>query len=254
MRESTLQDFIVPICRARVSANLAVLERLEGTAFFMNDGGIFLTAKHVLEVAEGSGTIRGLNVKGEDRTSNFFAKLIDVEFAPEPFDVAIGKVNYRSRSWFSPYRGEVTGWSEVATLGYPESALNIEPNKFNIHLRFLKGYVQRLIESDELPSHKPHPPCFELSFPIPNGLSGAPLFLARGMDRQELIGIFVKSFDSEVVIDAITEIEENGAQFKEKRSRVEQYGIAHSLLALLEWRPALLQGKNLSDVILRTTE
>jgi hypothetical protein len=255
MRAPFLQDYVVPVCQAEVSANNAKLSRLEGTAFFINRDGFFLTAGHVLRVvmADSSGLTWGLNLKGLSSNDNFFAPLGEIDFAPAPFDIGIGRVNYHSKSWFSPYSADgVRGWTDVATLGYPASALNTTPEKFNIHLRLLKGYIQREINEDELPVHRPHPHCYELSFPIPNGLSGSPLFSTEGNGRQ-LIGVCVKSFDVEIVIDSFTEVDDQGKRFSEKRARVEQYGIAHSILPLCDWRPSLLKGKSLKEAIASST-
>lgn len=253
MRAAVLQDYVVPICRAEISSGRANLTRLEGSAFFINESGIYLTAAHVMRSIGRAGPVSnyGLNVKDiNDATLNLFAPLHGYEFAPAPYDIAIGKIEYRSRSWFAVYQGpEIEGWLDIATFGYPASALNTTLEHFNIHLRLLKGYVQRPINANELPAHKPHPKCFELNFPIPNGFSGAPLFIPKGKDSQQLIGVCVSSFDSEIVIDAISEISESGTKFTERRARVEQYGIAHSILTLLDWKPGILQGKSLGDVI-----
>jgi hypothetical protein len=226
------------------------LKRLEGTAFFINDEGVFLTAGHVVRAVKAqSGLTWGLNVKGFRASDNLFAAVSEIDFAPSPFDIAIGKVHYRSKNWFTPFLDEgVGGWHDVATLGYPASALNTTPERFNNHLRLLKGYIQREIAADELPVHRPHPNCFELSFPIPNGLSGSPLFSAKGKNQQ-LIGVCVGSFDVEIVIDDFTHVDDDGKKFSERRVRVEQYGIAHSILPLWKWRPSFLQGKSLAEAI-----
>ena len=251
MRDPFLQDYVVPVCQAEKSVSSARLTRLEGTAFFINPNGFFLTAGHVLRVvtADSSGLTWGLNLKGLTSNHNFFAPLGEIEFAPAPFDIGIGRVHHPSQSWFTPCSADgIRGWRDVATLGYPASALNTTPEKFNIHLRLLKGYVQREINEDELPVHRPHPHCYELSFPIPNGLSGSPLFSAEGQGQQ-LIGVCVGSFDVEIVIDNFTEVDDQGRTFSEKRARVEQYGIAHSILPLWDWRPSLLKGKSLKEAI-----
>ncbi len=254
MRKALLQDFIVPICRADILPHKARLTRLEGTAFFINDRGVFLTAGHVIRSIQATSNEThigyGVNVKANDSAgTNAFVRLVEFEHAPSPFDVAIGKVDFISRSWFSVYSGaKIEGWKDVATLGYPQSALDPDPERFRIHLRSLKGHVQRAIGADELPAHRPHPDCFELNFAITNGLSGAPLFITR-RDVQELIAICVYSVDSEVVIDSLTEIHDDGSRFEERRSRVEQYGIAHSLLPLMDWKPAILKGMSLRDAI-----
>jgi hypothetical protein len=256
-REAVLQDYVVPICHAEISAGRANLTRLEGTAFFINEAGIYLTAGHVVRAVVTSATqsnqVYGLNVKGHSATNNLFTPLLAYEFAPAPFDIAIGIVDHRSKSWFTPYTGpKIEGWLDIATLGYPASALNTSPEKFNIHLRLLKGYVQRPISADELPAHIPHPDCFELNFPIPNGLSGSPLFTPQGTGQQQLVGVCVSSFDSEIVVDEVSEIDDRGNRFSERRARIEQYGIAHSILPLLDWAPPLLKGRALRDVIVQS--
>jgi hypothetical protein len=255
MRAPFWQDYVVPVCQAEVSTNNEKLTRLEGTAFFINRDGVFLTAGHVLQVvkADASGLTWGLNLKGLTSNHNFFAHLGEIDFAPAPFDIGIGRVNHPSLSWFSPYSADgARGWTDVKTLGYPASALNTTPEKFNIHLRLLKGYIQREINEDELPIHRPHPHCYELNFPIPNGLSGSPLFSTEG-NRRQLIGVCVKSIDVEIIIDSFTEVDDQGNRFREKRARVEQYGIAHSILPLLDWRPSLLKGKSLKEAIAPST-
>ena len=65
-------------------------------------------------------------------------------------------------------------------MGYPETALNTSAGNFNIHARMLKGYVQRLVAAGEISLIAPHPACYELSFPVTLGMSGAPLFAAEG--------------------------------------------------------------------------
>ena len=117
MRAPFLQDYVVPVCQAEVSANNAKLTRLEGTAFFINRDGFFLTAGHVLRVvmADSSGLTWGLNLMGLTSNHNFFAHLGEIDFAPTPFDIGIGRVNYPSQSWFSPYSADgARGWTDVA--------------------------------------------------------------------------------------------------------------------------------------------
>jgi hypothetical protein len=49
VREFLLEDFVVPICEAERRSNQAFVKRLFGTAFFISDEGIYLTAAHVLQ-------------------------------------------------------------------------------------------------------------------------------------------------------------------------------------------------------------
>jgi hypothetical protein len=120
-REAVLQDYVVPICLAEISTGRAHLTRLEGSAFFINEEGVYLTAGHVIRAVVdrgvGSDQAYGLNVKGADTAaSNFFAPLRRYEFAPKPFDIAVGLVDYRSKGWFTPYSGQkIEGWKDIAT-------------------------------------------------------------------------------------------------------------------------------------------
>ena len=253
MRESLLQDYVIPICSAEMNGGAAELRRLLGTAFFINGEGVFLTAKHVLQaIADdaSSGLEHGLCVKSHDATvANLFAPLQGWESAPEPYDIALGRLDARSRAWFSrPEESRAAPWRDVATLGYPETALNIAAGNFNIHARMLKGYVQRLVAAGEIDLIAPHPDCYELSFAVTSGLSGSPLFAAE-MSRQELIGVCVGSYSAEVTEYHSTLVEEDGSRFEERGLKVEQIGIAECLFPLLDWTPHISGGRSLAELI-----
>ena len=144
MRESLVQDYVIPICSAERFKGSVSLRQLLGTAFFINSAGVFLTAKHVLQQVDKdtSGAVDyGLCVKSQDATAaDMFAPLKRWEGAPEPYDVAIGIVDARSRAWFSrPGESPATPWKDVATLGYPETALNTSAGNFNVQPRNVEG-------------------------------------------------------------------------------------------------------------------
>lgn len=254
-QDPLLQEFVIPICQVKLIAGGVNIEKLFGTAFFINANGVFLTAKHVIENAaaatNGYDIRYGLITKSDTQFGkSVFVWIQEFEFAPHPFDVAIGIANPHSKCFFSiPTQEKIEGWQDVATFGYPETAINIDVEKFNIHLRHLKGYIQRPIPADELPVGRPHPDSFELSFPITNGLSGSPLFIPKGSVIQEIVGVCVKSFESEIVIDSVTDIDESGKVLTEKRAKVEQYGIAESIFPLLDWTPKLLGGKSIRQTM-----
>ncbi len=249
-RPPALEDYVVPVVEATLETSLARLSKLFGTAFFINNEGLFLTARHVLEKAHasrGRESEIGLNIRHPVSGKNAYSPIVAYEFAPAPFDIAIGRSKYSAQSWFKTQEPENYVWLDVATLGYPETALNVTDQNFNIHLRALKGYVQRKIKTDELPSHRPHPECFELNFAVPNGMSGAPLFSPQ--NAQTLIGVCVGSVDSEITVFSQTSVEEGNAHFKERVTRIEQYGIAHSVFPLMDWSPSILSGKKISDIL-----
>ena len=256
MRESLLQDYVVPICSAEISGGAAHLRRLLGTAFFINGTGVFLTARHVVQQfhqeqqAQSLGTVCGLCIKSQDvGVANQFAFLQGWERAPEPYDIAVGRVNAKSRSWFSPPEGiRSAEWQDVASWGYPQTALNTAADNFNIHERMLKGYVQRFVNAGEIELIAPHPDCYELSFAITSGVSGAPLFIVKS-DRQELLGVCVGSYSAEVTEYRSTVVEDNGRRLEERSVRVEEIGIAESLFPLLSWTPKLLGERPLAALI-----
>ena len=255
MRENDLlQDYVTPICLADMSAGKAVLRRLLGTAFFINDSGLFLTARHVLEGTVKDGTCKhlyGLIVKSQDeQPTSQFAKIQKWESASTPHDIAIGKVNFGSRSWFSvPRDFQQSPWKDIATLGYPETALNTAEGNFKIHVRALKGYVQRFVRQDEIELIRPHPDCYELNFPISKGMSGAPLFLTGSVNRQELIGVCVGSYTSEITDYHSRQILEDGKVFEERSVKSEQIGIAEAIFPLLKWKPEMLKNLSLGDLV-----
>ncbi len=62
-----LETYIVPVCRFNQSSGAAVIQDFFGTAFFVGGGGVFLTARHVLDDAshavEEKGGFLGLCVR-----------------------------------------------------------------------------------------------------------------------------------------------------------------------------------------------
>jgi hypothetical protein len=238
-RETVLEEYVVPICRVAQVGSSAKIKAMLGTAFFINGSGVFLTAGHVADTVSHAvaGQWVGLNVKDE-AGRNVVSRIAHIERARPPHDVAIGTIDRKSQSWFNVRRRDVTLWAEVATLGYPDAALNVTPAAFNIATRGLKGTVTRVIAANEVPQLIPHPPCLELSFAVPKGMSGAPLF--RPIAGQVLVGVCVGSIAAEVSEYGHTEVREDGKEFSEKRLRVEEYGLAHSLEPLFDWRPSIL--------------
>ena len=247
-----LESDVVPVCHYSVGPTGAEIEKLYGTAFFLDDDGVFVTARHVIEnaysaIAETNLKV-GLVVKAEsgaDPTS-IMTEIAAVEFAVKPFDIALGRVNYSCKPVFALYTKEVEAWKDVAAYGYPENAVTGHPGSLFMTTRCHKGYIQRLLAAvDKMPN--PTPPAFELSFLLSRGISGAPLFLQRA-GTPEVIGVCVGTFRSEIVEDTYTEILEDGKTYKETTLSVEQYGIAQDLRPLHDWKPKLLSGKSVIEV------
>ena len=89
-------------------------------------------------------------------------------------------------------------------------------------------------------------------------MSGAPLVLRYdepiGPDTPfPLIGVCVGNQPVELVDFAIDLVEENGSRFKETKLRIEEYGIAHDLWSLAEWKPECLGQTRLIDAFRPST-
>jgi hypothetical protein len=112
-----------------------------------------------------------------------------------------------------------------------------------MYARGFKGYVHREVKAGQLPG-SPHPDRFETSFRMPPGLSGAPLFVSDG-GRHVVIGVCVGVNTSELTDYLVEEVTANGAVNRERRVRIEEYGIAHDLHPLLDSRPPVFKGRTL---------
>jgi hypothetical protein len=199
-RAPFLQSFVAPVCRY-VAGTAITVEQLHGTCFLVDSNGVFLTARHVLEKLFAEIEVKGGHAGAFPMLTaaeNLTAPIIDFAFAPEPFDIAIFTTAYRSSTPFRLVEREVNVWQDIATMGYPASNANKTSEKYEVQQRAHKGYVQRIIPTGRLHPGI-HPNCFELNFPITNGLSGSPLFIHRG-EFDEVIGVCTHSHEARIVL------------------------------------------------------
>lgn len=247
-----IQSYIVPVCLYSVDGDKATIRELGGTAFFINSHGVFLTARHVLldavHTAKAKSLQIGVVVKADAglAPASAVASLEGYEFAAEPFDVAIGQTDFKGETLLSLSDLEVAVWQDVATVGYPIHAVTGAPDAMQLNIRCHKGYVQRLLVPGDVPIGT-NPPAFELSFLLSRGISGAPLFV-HARPKDVVVGVCVGSIRSEQVEDEHLEIRDGHTTYREFKLRIEQYGVAHSLRPLLDWRPAMFGGLSLLEV------
>ncbi|MCA8900963.1 MAG: trypsin-like peptidase domain-containing protein [Hyphomonas sp.] len=225
------------------------MEAFLGTAFFVDGNGIFLTAAHVASEFETLDV--WLCVKPnpvDDPYKNEWARVVSYENAPSGFDVAVGKVAYRTTRYFDTMGRAASIWREVSACGYPESTLIRGGTKFGMPLRGVRGHIQRTIES--VPNFESPLPGknFELSFPIAKGMSGCPLF-GTSANELQLLGICVGNTVSELIDYEHLEVSDAGQRYSERKVRVEEHGVAIAIESLSEWKPALLSGRTLATVL-----
>lgn len=224
---------------------LADAKRLIGSGFFLNREGLFLTAGHVAQAFD-SGKA-GIIYKADpsrDPLLNRVAWIEEYEIGPS--DLAIGRVSVRAHTFFDRL-GTIEGmWADVVACGYAESALLLGGGRFKSPIRGLKGHVQRTIDDgreDDLPVAGK---VYELSFPIPRGMSGSPLYRAQD-NALSLVGVCVASRSAEMVDFEDTTVESDGSKYSERRVRIEQYGVAVAIETAMNWVPELL-GRPLGEL------
>ena len=247
-----LQSYVVPVCLYALEGGRANIKELIGTAFLISGNGHFLTARHVIESAEANAAAKGLRValvlkdEGGRSSSSVVADVTQREFAPEPYDIAVGHVHYHCETLLVLSSLDIDVWQDVATFGYPLHAVSGDPCALRLNIRCHRGYIQRLLRPGDAPMG-PNPHGLELSFLLSRGLSGAPLFVHR-QPKDVVIGICVGSFRTELIEDEQLEVMEDGSTYKEVKLKVEEYGVAHDLRPLYDWKPGILNGQSLLEI------
>jgi hypothetical protein len=245
-----LETYIVPVCRFTESSGSALISEFFGTAFFINAGGTFLTARHVIDAAvqsvEKFGGFIGLCVRPSDGSGSVACRITSIEAACPPYDICIGVAAAGFPTYFALAPISVNTWREVVSYGYPATAQNLSAGEFWMYGRGFRGYVHREVKAGQLPSDT-HPDVFETNFPMPQGLSGGPLFVL-GSPKDVVVGVCVGVNRGESTEYLFEELQADGTLMRERRVRIEEYGIAHDLRPLLNWRPGNFGGLTLREI------
>ncbi|MCS4242536.1 V8-like Glu-specific endopeptidase [Rhizobium sp. BIGb0125] len=249
-----LQSFVTPIFTYRMnSTGQPTALNLMGTGFFVGKG-VLLTAAHVLQNATAeveAGTASGIcaNPKvcdpegaGQDR----FIEIKDYDVAEQPYDIAVALTDYSTQPNRLLRKMTVEIADDVSTVGYPESAFQKHDGTLYVQARVHRGYVQRVIPANRLFVGQSSPPMFELDFPITKGMSGSPLLFNTGK-KELVVGVCVGSVTSRLIDYSETYVNEAGKEYSEVQQKVQEYGLAHDLTPLLDWRPKVLNGLTLGE-------
>lgn len=250
-----LQSFVAPIYTYKMnSEGVPQAIQLQGSGFFLGVGTL-ITAAHVLinaqtEINAGraDGVCSSPRVLGNDGVEqNLFIKISNPECAPHPYDIAVAITDYTvvSDRHFNTINVAIA--DDVATLGYPESSVQINNGTIYVQARVHKGYVQRVVPQNRLVIGEENPKLYELSFAVTKGMSGSPLLTTQD-NKEHVVGVCVGTHSSELLDYLSKDIEEDGTTFSEKHFRILEYGIAHDLISLYSWSPGILKGKTLADI------
>jgi hypothetical protein len=236
--EQKLMDFkdvVFPIIKIKVLDDLSI-QNLEflGTGFFIGNEGFFLTVKHVLnkslfdKLAENE----KIAVQLMDKT----IKAMPIDFLEEyenNVDLTLGHVNFIPQypNFFNiSNESQVYGWHDLHVFGFPGYLVEDIPLKG----LFLKGYLTREIMPGEmLGIQKVSFGCYSMSFPIPKGMSGSPVF--RTGQIHPLVGICLGSYEISTTLWENSYLETNGEKITERNQRIIENGIALKIFALKDW-------------------
>jgi hypothetical protein len=244
--------------------------RFIGTATLLSRD-LFLSARHIflddsgtpIHVSDAAHIRPALAILRVTERPDFAIRAIAwVEAHPDrQCDLVVGKlVEWEGESpWTetSPWAGwgQPDPLNDVVAVGYPydrfaslETAdLNTIDSAFNSP-RYLKGYVTRGLDMDNDP-WMPRA-SFEVSFPLAAGMSGSPIWHAAEPAQRVLLGIGSGSLSQERPSSTTTREEPDGTRVVTEVVRVEDFGIAVRLSAVIDWEVSQAGGRTLDDLIM----
>jgi hypothetical protein len=134
---------------------------------------------------------------------------------------------------------------DISAFGYPFSGLKrneLDSPKATIEARLFKGYVMRTFPFD-YPSFG-QTLSYELSFPVPRGLSGAPII---EMNTRRLVAVAYGNSDV-AVAEHFVEIGPDGARTPEVQ-RIVSFGLAHHTATVRNLAGTATKGRPLSEIV-----
>ena len=206
---------IFPIVRVIHEASIAAY-RFLGTGFYIDNGGTFLTAKHVFPNAESTKEhIYNAITFDSQNSQPFPLPISDLVFSPQ-FDIALGRVQGASDIQPLDVATENPPINfDIVTAEFSRTHIERMQNE-KLSLTFVtcyrKGHIIRYYGStypESIPTQ-----CLELSFPALKGASGAPVLLELS---GAVIGMIVQNIGHELLpaqIETITESENYTEEIK----------------------------------------
>jgi hypothetical protein len=172
------------------------LEEICGTAFCIGPG-VFLTAGHVLERAF-THQVAAIGYPG-DAGSKWRGSSIDERELFDDLDIGICKARVPDATQIPWGRGEPLLLSEeVQTVGYP---YGLDLALRTVVVRAFQGHIVSERKFGGLPGL---PTVYELSFPCPRGISGAPIFTTEGDGR--VAGVIISNAIMEMEVYSEREV------------------------------------------------
>jgi hypothetical protein len=237
----SVQDYVVAVVRLPATAQGETEIELVGSAFFLDERGTFLTASASFSEPRPDARL-ALAVRLADRRAP--VSLVPIaahEFADPPWEIAIGRAEVATQNCFA-WAGRSAAsllWERVHAYGCVAWEPGEPPRPARAAYRSLEGNV-----FEERPAERGLlAPELHLSFGVPTQLRGAPLFL-HARPRAKLLGICVGNGGLGLLRFPL-----RSAGTSEVRNDV--YGIAQDLREAGSWKPALLGGRSLRELLER---
>jgi S1-C subfamily serine protease len=183
-----------------------------GTGFFINANGVLLTAKHIFDgYDENKESLLVMFVDRNEKVYNVKTKIIHKS---KKYDIAALKINATNNACFKISNRELLNNSDYMTVEFSRMSINrndstgIQTTFFNPSCR--KGNIITTYIS-EYPESEPTK-IIEVSFPVLQGASGAPLF---EFDSPNVVGMITYSIGYELT-PAQTTIIHDGDHYSEE--------------------------------------
>jgi hypothetical protein len=199
-----------------------------GSTFPINEAyQLYLGAAHSIDPipAEKQSELRIMAFTGSGPESSA-VRAVEV-LAAHP-DVIVMQADDGMPPWKRLAADEAFVWEQVCAVGYPEMDIrDLEPGKRTADVRGLVGSVTRKVEAGQTLNVKAS--AYEVSFAIPNGMSGGPVFSGNVGAPLGLIGVCLGNVTAYSTLFDET-IETSDGELKTTReSRIIEYGLVANL-------------------------
>jgi hypothetical protein len=251
-----LADVVFPICLfSELETKQQCFKEYLGTGFFIGTKGYFITAKHVVpqekvEKIEKKDSFLILPRKQVGLKTEYDpVRITAFEAAPNDIDLVVGKTDYKPGGFFDiGEEGESYGWENVMSYGYPASIYReAESGKPIFDPSFLKGYITRKLQQGKtLGTIKNIPPGYALNYPIPQGMSGCPVF--KDSENKTLVGVGVGTFEEKTQLWQNTAYKSDKEKYEETAYRVIETGFAINILSFHYWGLKIADGKTIQEI------
>ena len=216
----SLKKYIFPLVAITQPGSPLKIKRFIGTGFWIDEDGLFLTCKHVIE-SLADDEMPAIAQPFSQRSDRFIP--VTKATCHSSHDVAVGVAPKSAVEGVLPrYSGDLGLGLDVQAFGFTDAGR--EGRTMNLDPRLLRGYISRFSGD---PFGLPSPSLIEVSFGSPCGFSGTPLLVDT-----EVVGMMYSNIESKLQSFSINETEEDGSTFRETAYRIYEYGTAHYLADL----------------------